>query len=212
MRDGIKLLYNRYPHLPLKDRMHMYFRIKTIPWKLILEYFPHGENMIDIGCGHGAFINLLDMRDRGYKKFTGLDFAVDKIKTAKLSENNHIFFLETDIFDIKEGAGTYSILDVLYLIPYSLQDKLIKHIYDILPFGGFLIIKEIDKKPLWKFFITVIQESITVKILHLTKGKKFYFRTESEFRKLFAGAGFKTRVEYLHTGYLYPHILYICQK
>lgn len=152
------------------------------------------------------------MHDHGYKRIIGVDLSAEKINVAKLTETDRVSFYSTDIFNFKEAADVYSIFDVLYLLPHELQQKLIKHIYDILPDKGYLVIKEVDKKPFWKFFINVIQESISVKLLHLTLGEKFYFKSESDFREMLENIGFELRVEHIDRGYLHPHILYICQK
>jgi len=208
----INRLLERYRKLSFKDRLHMSFRIKTVPWEQILNNFPRGNNIIDIGCGHGILINLLAMRDCGYKRMIGIDLAADKIRVAKSTANEQISFHSSDIFDLKENAEVYSIFDVLYLMPNDLQEKLLKHIYNILPKNGYLVLKEVDKKPKWKFLINIIQESISVKFLHLTLGEKFYFKSESDFKELLEKIGFNTTAKHINKGYLHPHILYICQK
>jgi len=205
-------LLKKYPKISWKDKLHIFFRVKTVPWEAILKNFPRGDSIIDIGCGHGVLINLLAMCDCGYKKMIGVDLSAEKINVAKTTSSNRNSFYLTDIFDLKESADVYSIFDVLYLLPHNLQEKLLKYIYDILPEDGYLILKEIGKKPKWKFLINIIQESISVKLLHLTLGGKFYFKSESDFNDILKNIGFKVTVEHIDRGYLHPHILYICQK
>lgn len=209
---GLDSLFKKYSKISWKDRLHIFFRIKTVPWELILDNFPRGNSIIDIGCGHGVFINLLATRGHGYKRLIGIDLSADKINVAKLTANGSTSFYLTDIFDLKERADVYSIFDTLYLLPHNLQEKLIKHIYDNLADKGYLIVKEVDKKPLWKFFPNVIQESISVKILHLTLGKNFYFKSKADFKEILEKTGFKVSIKHIDKGYLHPHILYICQK
>jgi 2-polyprenyl-3-methyl-5-hydroxy-6-metoxy-1,4-benzoquinol methylase len=187
-------------------------RLKTSPWEIMLNYFPHGNTLIDIGCGHGLLINLLSKQNPGYQKFIGVDLASDKIKIAKQIENDRISFYHMDIFDLEERADVYSILDVLYLIPYDIQEKLFIYIFDIIPEKGHFFIKEVDTKPPWKFHFLRSQETLSVKIFGVTLGTGFYFRSEMEYKKLLEEIGFKVNVMRIDKGYPYPHILYICQK
>jgi 2-polyprenyl-6-hydroxyphenyl methylase/3-demethylubiquinone-9 3-methyltransferase len=205
------LLFKRYKQLRFRDKFHIFFRIITVPWEHILKTFPISETLIDIGCGHGVLINLLVINNRN-NKFIGIDYDKNKISISKQTENDMIAFYDKDLFEVKDYADTYSIFDVLYLIPYKKQERIIRHIFNRLPRNGYLIIKEESKEPAWKFIILYLQETFMVKLLHLTKGKGFYFRTEEDFKKLLSGIGFEVEIQHLHKGYLYPHILYICKK
>ncbi len=187
-------------------------RMKTVPWDVILDNFPSGHTLIDVGCGHGLFINLLYSKKSGFEKYIGIDAADNKIKLARQTENDHISFYHTDLFDLQEAADVYSFFDVLYLIPYDDQERIIKHIYQKLPDHGYLVIKEIDTKPRWKFYVNRLQETISVKLAKITLGEKFYFRSENEFKNLLKYAGFTVKVVKIDEGYLHPHILYICKK
>ncbi len=207
-----KAVLNRYTELGLRDRFHLLIRIKTCPWGKILQYFPRADTLIDLGCGHGLLINLLAAGDYGYNKLTGLDLDVNKINIAKQIENNHISFYAIANLNFKEKAAVITIFDLLYLLPFHAQRELINHAYSLLFPGGYLVVKEVDKKPLWKFLINFFQESISVKLLRITLGSKFYFSSESALKKILEETGFKVSVKYLHKGYLHPHILYLCQK
>lgn len=209
--DNKKLLFKRYKQLGFRNRFHILFRMMTVPWDQILKTFPTSEALIDIGCGHGLLINLLATNNRN-NKFIGVDPDKNKIAIAKQTENSMIAFYDKDLFEVKDYADLYSIFDVLYLIPHEGQERILKHVYNRLPRDGYLIIKEVSKEPIWKFMFLYLQETFVVKLLHLTKGRRFYFRTEEDFKKLLSDIGFEVEIKHLHKGYLYPHILYICNK
>lgn len=210
---SVRQVLKRYSGLSFGDKLHVFLRLKSMPWKSLLEEFPlGGKKLIDIGCGHGLLINLLEITGRRYETMTGVDPAGNKIEKAKHSiAGNNIRFYSKNIFDVNETTDVCSLIDVLYLIPFSVQEKLLRHVHDILPENGCLILKEVDKKPLWKFVILMLQETVMVKILRLTRGSRFYFRTEPEYRELLSRTGFNVKVKKMR-GYIYPHILYICQK
>lgn|SRR3990167_1327830 len=207
-----KPVLNRYADLSLRDRVHLLLRLKTCPWERILENFPRAESIMDLGCGQGLFINLLDLRGYGYKKFIGIDLDEKKIRVAQGMKNDHVSFFTGNIFDFKDRAPVITIFDMLYLLPFLRQRELITRAYNLLPPEGYLVIKEIDKKPLWKFLFNILQESISVKLLRVTLGNGFYFNSEAELRKILEDTGFKVVIKYLHKGYFHPHILYLCQK
>ena len=208
----LQSVFERYRSLSKWDKLHILIRIRSCPWDSMLMNMPSGETLIDIGCGHGLLINLLDMKGNRYKKMIGTDLSEDKIKIAKTSENDHVIFLATDFAELKECADVYSIYDVLYLVPYNEQKKILKNIYDKLSQKGYLVIKEVDTKPLIKFIWNYFEELIMVKILKKTLGAKFFFRSSKSFKAILENIGFKVKIVPLDMGYLHPHVMLICQK
>lgn len=207
-----EVVLNRYSDLSLRDRLHIYGRIKACPWKRILDNLPHGKALVDIGCGHGLFINLIDMYADGFEKLVGIDLAEDKITIAKQTENDQISFHSIRWQDCDERADIFSIIDVFYLMPYDEQEQLIQSIYDRLPNGGFLFLKEMREKPYWKFAINYIEETVMVKLFGFTLGSRFFFRSLHDFESLLKRAGFFVKVIDLQKGYFHPHLLLVCQK
>jgi SAM-dependent methyltransferase len=208
----LKSVLKKYSHLTIQDKAHIFIRTITVPWNLILSNFPSGHTLIDVGCGHGLFINLLSSTQHGFNQYIGVDADAGKIAVARQIENNNISFYNIDIFHFEKSADVYSFFDVLYLIPYDIQEKLINHIFRKLPEGGYLVIKEIGTKPSWKFTLNRLQETLSVKIFKITLGENFYFRSEEEYRNLLEDIGFVVKVNKIDKGYLHPHILYICKK
>jgi len=211
MMKNYQHIVKRYTALTRGNKLHIFARLATVPWGQITDSFPRGETLIDIGCGHGLLINLLRESKR-FKKMIGIDPDENKIRIAQQAAGEGISFFQRDLVTLAEGADVYSIFDVLYLIPFDQQEAIMRHIFKRLPKNGYLIIKEVNNKPGWKFSFLRFQESIMVKLLHFTKGKDFYFRSEEEYDKLLKEIGFSVSVKYLDRGFLYPHILYVCKK
>lgn len=207
-----KALLKRFSRLSRKDRLHILGRIKACPWQSILEQLPSGKVLIDIGCGHGVFINLVDMTTNGFERLIGVDLAANKIEVAKRTENKRVAFSLADWRELDETADIYSIIDVMYLVPFEEQEALIKYIHAHLPPGGYFLLKEMDKKPVWKYAFNYVEESIMVKLLGFTLGSRFYFRSREDLFSLLERVGFKVKAVSLDKGYLHPHLLFICQK
>jgi ubiquinone/menaquinone biosynthesis C-methylase UbiE len=209
MNDFEKIIENN------KDFKKFYkIKKKIFPIKKIIDIFPEKGNLIDLGCGNGIFPAMLSLKHKELK-IIGVDDDKTKIDLAKktFSQLKNLSFIKENIlnFELKE-ADIYSLIDVLYLIPFELQIKLIDGIYKKLEINGKLIIKEMDKTPFYKYLFNIFQESISVKIIHRTMGSKFYFIDSFEYIKIFKKIGFDVQYLRADKGYLYPHVVYILTK
>ncbi len=209
MNDFEKIIENN------KDFKKFYkIKRKIFPIEKVVELFPEKGELIDLGCGNGIFPAILSLKHKDLN-IIGVDDDEKKIDLAKktFSELKNLSFVKENIFDFKlKEADIYSLIDVLYLIPFELQIKLIEGIYGKLKTNGKLIIKEMDTTPFYKYLFNIFQESISVKIIHRTIGSKFYFTKSSEYIKLFEKIGFSVQYLRVDKGYLYPHVVYILTK
>lgn len=204
-------IIKKYSHLSFWERFHILSRLKLCPWERIIDNVPKGRILIDIGCGHGLFANLLDLRGN-FEQIIGVDPATAKIAVAQRSQNNKVQFFSEKYEDIHYAADIVTIMDVLYLVPHNIQEELLKSIYARLPSGGYLIIKDNVTTPRWKFLIGYLEELIMVRLLGATFGSNFYFRSVIAWKKLLSSMGFKVKSIDLQKGYPYPHMMFICQK
>ncbi len=129
---------------------------------------------------------------------------------AVFQDFDRLRFIKGNIVEMPLPRGDhFSLVDVLYLIEYGAQEKLLTAIYQSMPTNGVFILKEIDKRPFYKYFFNIFQETVSVKVLNRTLGGRFYFRGQDEMVPLLKKIGFANiEVIPLHKGYLYPHILY----
>lgn len=211
--NTIDRVFSKYSKLPLGEKIHIYVRYKTCPWAGILKNMPAGDSLIDIGCGHGLFINLLDLTGNNFKSLIGTDPDAGKINIARQTQDKGIRFYTESIFSLEQSCDVYSAMDVLYLLPYEFQHKIIQYVYDKLPLGGYFVIKDVVKRPLWKYWVLFIQDSLMVKVFKRTYGKNFYFTSGDAMKNRLLEAGFRNiDVKRIDKGYAYPHILYVCRK
>lgn len=209
--DSNKVI-GRYRKIPFGVRIHLLGRLLTVPWNRILEQFPPGNQIVDIGCGHGLQINLLSDRFGSARVYAGIDWSEKKISVARKTENSYTKFSVAAAGDPLPTADTYCVFDVLYLIPFELQENLLREVYTRLPSGGHLVLKEMDFFPRWKFGLMRLQEFLSVRILRITKGNDFYFAGVDHYRSTLSRMGFTVTVHRIDCGYLHPHVLYICRK
>lgn len=209
-----KKIFELYQEQGLLTRLYIKIKLRICPLLRMETFFPKKGKIIDLGCGNGLFSNILRLNSPE-REIIGIDLDKKKIRTAQKTQKDRsgIEFREGNIIEMKYPQGdVFSLIDVLYLTPPDKQEVILKKCYSVLNKGGVLIIKEMDTKPRWKYMWNQIQETVAVKIIGLTLGEKFYFKSREEYLKILINLGFKVSPLRLDKGYLYPHIIYLCTK
>jgi len=217
-------LFNKYLGIyhkaPFIVRLHVIMRLLSCPFFEIEQYIPKKGIILDLGCGYGCFAHYFYLTSPE-RTVIGCDTAENKIAHAlnTLTDNKNVKFYRGDINHLeRESIDCITIIDVLYLIPFEDWYSLLERCYRLLKVGGILLLKEMDKKPSWKFNWNTFQETLAVKLFKITSGssfyyrKPFYYKTSEELVEDLIKVGFKIKIVRLDKGYLHPHILYVCQK
>jgi glycosyltransferase involved in cell wall biosynthesis len=208
-----KELLARYWKLNLWGRLHVNLRYRSCPFKTIERFVPKSGSILDFGCGHGLFTNYLALTS-SKRKMTGMDLSKEKIEQARSCDGcPNIHYVQNPSADIpQEEFNAIVMVDVLYLLPYGEQKRLIAECVKQLGDSGALIVKEMSKRPRIKYLWNVFQETLAVKLFKITEGKGFYFRAKEDFESLFKDFGLKVEAHDLSEGYFHPHILFVCTK
>lgn len=201
---------------PLAARVHIYGRWRLFPFPALLPFLPDTGKVVDLGCGHGLFSFFLSL-SRPDLDIYGIDPDAMKIDLAQRLARRHGLAKLTFAAGRAEDAvppecDLVSIIDVLYLIPFSAQERLLRAAVRKLKPGGRLLIKEMSERPRWKAGFSKVQELISVRLLHLSQGKHFYFRREAEWHSLLGELGLRVRARRLDAGYIHPHLLLIAER
>jgi len=211
--SNLKYIFKTYKKLNNKDKIFISLRYITCPWNKLINLVNEEKKILDIGCGHGLFLNLIK------KKFNnmicvGQDHDSIKIQLAKLS-STEIKFLTGDE-EINESAEYFdyvSLIDVLYSVPLDKWDSILTLAYRNLKPGGTLILKETVNKPLLKYYFCSTQEIIAIKILHYTKGEFPHLMPIEYYLEKLKCNNFKVSKHYsISKKYIWPHYLFIANK
>ena len=193
-----------------------YLRVKfrICPLLRTEAYVTGRGDLVDLGCGNGLFPAILKVGAPA-RRVLGLDLDSRKIAVARkaLAGVPGLEFVLGDIlaFDYPP-ADVYTLIDVLYLLPFEAQDAVLAKCWAALRPGGTLVIKEMDKTPGWKYIWNTVQETVAVKIVGFTLGRSFHFRGREETLIKLRAMGFEAASVRLDRGYGYPHILYLARK
>lgn len=217
-------LFKRYLSIyrrnPLLVKLHVMMRLLSCPFSKIEPFIPKKGGVLDFGCGYGCLSHYLHLTSNE-RNIIGCDTAEDKIAQASstiIKDRNIRFYTGSLDFLEKESFDCIVIIDVLYLIPFEEWRSIFERCHSLLKDGGFFLLKEMDKKPYWKFLWNIFQETLSVKLFKVTSGsnfsnnKHFYFKNRDKLCEELTGIGFKVKTVRIDKGYLHPHILYVCQK
>jgi len=209
-----KEIFRLYKESRLLTKLYIRIKLKICPFLKMETFFPSNGKIIDLGCGNGFFSYILKLGSSS-REIIGIDLDKKKIKVAEKIQKNatKIEFHIGNIIEMEYPNGDiFTLIDVLYLIPFAKQEIILKKCFSALNKGGLLIIKEMDTKPLGKYWWNFFQETLAVKIIGFTLGGRFYFRSRDEYLKILNDLGFKVDSFKLDSGYWYPHVLFLCQK
>ncbi|KKR79554.1 MAG: hypothetical protein UU24_C0006G0048 [Candidatus Nomurabacteria bacterium GW2011_GWA2_40_9] len=209
----IKLI-KRYNSPSLWLRFYIFVRLLVCPFDKILYFLPKMKTLIDVGCGSGLWLNFLALKQKNIDLLMGVDIDGRKLKLARSSKNKKIKYLDLKEYgNQKISTDCITLIDVVYLLSKDEQKKLFQDCFQRLNDGGGLFIKDVLTEPYWKFLFNYMQEFISVRVLHITYGQKFFWLTENYLINILSHIGFKEiRIERIDRWYPYPHFLCIAKK
>lgn len=198
-----------------KHRFYWIFKKMIFPASSFLELIPDAGTILDIGCGNGTFTSLISQK-YPKSKVMGIDADKNKINIAK-ERYSSVRNLDFKVLDLMHDhnlpvADLYIFIDVLYLLPLDIQEKLIHKICSIMGDKSTLIIKECCKSINYKYLCNYIHDTIFVKIIGYTHGQSLYNQRKEDMVEMLKRQNLSVRIIKLDKGYLYPHIVYYCKK
>ncbi len=213
--SSLRELLSMYPILPWRERLHMTIRWRVCPLRTIAALAPQRGVIVDLGCGHGLFAQLL-ARQAPSRTVIGIDLDTHKIALAQQLKLANLRFVAGDVAEADlPPTEAVTILDVFYLVPYDIQERLLAACAAKLTPDGMIVLKEMAEKPRWKVWLNWLEEVLAVRLLRITESDgsgRFYFRTRAEWHALFAQLGFAVEEISLDRGYYHPHIVFIARK
>ncbi len=203
-----------YRSAPASTRLFLRVKLRICPLLRMERHYPRSGRIVDLGCGNGVFSNILKL-GAPERDVLGFDLDRKKIAAARAAHAGvpDLEFRSGDIAAIGyPPADAYSIVDVLYLVPYEAQEDIVRRVHAALRPGGVLLLKDMDTRPRWKARWNAFQETVSVKVIGRTLGGRFYFRSAGDYERLLRSAGFAVETVRLDRGQWYPHILFVARK
>jgi len=208
----IKAALDCYRHEKSFIRLFTIARHLLAPLDAIAAAVPSNGRILDLGCGHGLFTNLLAI-SAPERELLGVDPSADKLAVARRSSRSlpNVRYLQGRIEDVyDQGYRAITILEVLYLLPDPDKLAVLRRCRELLAPDGVLLLKTNDTRPRWKYAIVRAEEEMMVRVLGLTLGGQLHFRGIGDYRRLLQAAGFAVQVLRIDSGRPAPHRLFIC--
>ncbi len=212
LASDIERALRLYDDQSLGIRLFVRARHLLAPLERIAERVPRQGRVLDVGCGHGLFGNLLALQSNA-RSVEGVDPSAAKIQVARRTSRilPNVRFAQGVVQDVADTQfDALTILDVLYLLPPDQKRAVLERCLKLLVADGVLLLKTNDTAPTWKYAVTRAQEALMTG-LGLTLGDGLYFFSQAQHVALLEAVGFRVEVERLDSWLPYPHVLFVCR-
>ena len=182
--------------------------------------------LVDIGCGQGlAIAVLVEARahaQRGewpanaprpaFDRLVGIDTSARVTRLASRALGGAARIIRATASDgLPESFGAALLFDVLHLIPEAEQRRIVRDIWTRLPAGGLLLVREVDAAAGARFRAVWIGNRMKALVVGRWR-QTFHFRTASEWRAVFASAGFEVETRSMGEGTPFANVLFRLRK
>ncbi len=201
-------IYKIYSRLGLLQGLYTIIRMVLVPFEKIEKVIPKEGKILDLGCGNGLFSHFMYLTSKK-RSIIGVDIDENRVHTAQLTVNGmkSIEFFHGDVNNIKlYDAQIITLIDLLHHLAYKDQENLLERIYKKIENQGIVIIKDLNRRPRWKYMLHYVHDTVSY------KGGKLYFRSSDEMVRLLKRIGFRVQEFNIDQWNIYPHIVYRCEK
>ena len=193
-RAALSRALRRYREAPLADRVLVRGRAYLSDLTFIEPFVTRRGFVVDLGCGHGLFANLLREASED-RRVLGVDLDEHKIAVARRTEREGLRFEVGEIVSTPPPpCDAITLVDVLYLLPEDAQEQLIAHCGRTLPEGRTLLVYAQEARADPRYLIGYAQELVSTS-LGLTRGAgPLSYRSRNDMVALLGRHGFVTDV------------------
>lgn len=155
-RDARRVAAALYPASTLGDRLQR-LRPLICPFEALLPFVPHGARVLDVGCGSGLLLGLLEADGR-VSHGVGVDpsaatLARAEAMRATLSAERRaaLTFIQGGVADLgQERFDAVTMVDVMHHIPPADQRDAFLHAAACVASNGVMIYKDLLPTPIWR--------------------------------------------------------------
>ncbi len=187
----------------------------TILRKIFLEeigqYLPKRGKVLDLGCGFGFFSLYFAAREPGREMF-GVDINERRIADANEAarrlglSNARYEVADAAQWEATEDFDAAYLLDLLHHLPQDEVAPFLRRLRARLRPGGTLIVKEVEDRPRWKAWFTLLLDRLMV-----GWSEPIRYWPPAEMIVLLESLGFDVKKHRMRDWLPYPHILYVCR-
>jgi uncharacterized protein (DUF2062 family) len=181
-----------------------------------------GRTLVDVGCGQGLTLAVLvearclwqegrwpagASKPPRFERFIGIEL---RPRIARLAQAALGPAVEVIVGDARESmpaeADSVLFFDVLHLMPYTDQERLIERAASALSPGGTVLIREADPSAGWRF--TAVRIGNRLKSIVVGRWRQqFHFRTTDAWESMLARHGLQAAVQPMGDGTPFANIL-----
>jgi len=175
------------------------------------QYLPERGRVLDLGCGFGLF-SLYYASVLPEVRLQGLDRNPRRIAMAQAAARRlgltNVSYDVGDVMDFRgaERVDAVYMLDIVHHIPADAVRPLLEQVAKVLPAGGLLLIKDVDRTPAYKRWFTHVLDKV------MDPGTPVRYWDADELMATLTESGFGVRRHLMVDILPYPHILYICVR
>ena len=167
---------------------------------------PDAGTILDLGCGHGIFANLMGLRGPG-RTILALERNAAKAALARGRVTN----VRVEDRDVSRSdlppVDSVTLIDVLHhLDSFEEQAPLLDAVHRILPPGGTLVLKEVTTSRPIRYRLTRVLDRLSY------PRDRFFFRPHEEFREMLEARGFTVAFHPLWARVPYAHYAFVARK
>ena len=193
-RAALSRALRRYREAPLLDRILVRGRAFLSDLTFIEPFVPRRGFVVDLGCGHGLFANLLREASE-VRRVLGVDIDERKIAVAKLTEREGLRFEVGEVVSTPPPpCDAITIVDVLYLLPEDAQEQLVANCARTLAEGRTLLVFAQEARLDPRYVIGYGQELASTSLGLTRGGQRLRYRSRDGMVALLARHGFVTDV------------------
>lgn len=205
---------HRYRAAPMVARTLVHGRAFLSDLAFVDRYVPRHGYVVDLGCGHGLFANLL-AEAAPNRRVLGIDMDERKIEIARatIQGREGIKFEVGDIVDeAPPKCDAITIVDVLYLLSPADQEAVLRKAAAALVENAPLVVKAQERAATPRYALTYAQELVTTALgITRTSARRFHFLSRPEAVAMFERAGFLVDVIDMPAR-PYTDVLYLARK
>jgi dolichyl-phosphate beta-glucosyltransferase len=209
-------ILRRYQKADFPTRVFLQARWRLTPYLEMASRLPLRGPILDLGCGHGllALTAALESSSREVLAVDHDDARILLAHTAAQGVSN-IRVQKGSLLEpprLSKPYAAVTAIDVMHYFSPTLQESILKNLYDLLNTGGTLLVREVNPNGGWISKWNRIYEKIATGIgFTQAEPQGLHFRTQEGWETLLSSIGFKVRSERC-SSFLFADILYTCER